>query len=212
MFALVAGLEAGAVSTEALATESGADIRPVLSEYCFECHGNDSAEGRINLEEMTGTSDFGRRFQDWEKVTRVLRERKMPPKKMPQPSDSKRKAVIQTVSNELSRFIEQHAGDPGRVIVRRLTSAEYAYTIHDLTGLEFKKLDGIVSDAASGEGFTNAGAGQFMQDSTLERYLEMAKIVADHAVIGAGPLEFYRRPGSDRARVVRNLAHSVDLP
>ena len=195
VFALVAGLEAGAVSTEALATESGADIRPVLSEYCFECHGNDSAEGRINLEEMTGTSDFGRRFQDWEKVNRVLRERKMPPKKMPQPSDSKRKAVIQTVSNELGRFIEQHAGDPGRVTVRRLTSAEYAYTIQDLTGLEFKKLDGIVSDAASGEGFTNAGAGQFMQDSTLERYLEMAKMVADHAVIGAGPLEFYTDPG-----------------
>ena len=32
-----------------------------------------------------------------------------------------------------------------------------------------------------------------MQDSTLERYLEMAKIVADHAVIGAGPLEFFMR-------------------
>ena len=34
-----------------------------------------------------------------------------------------------------------------------------------------------------------------MQDSTLERYLEMAKIVADHAVIGAGPLDFYADPG-----------------
>ena len=125
----------------------------------------------------------------------MLRERKMPPKKMPQPSDSERKAVIQTVANELNRFIEQHAGDPGRVVIRRLTSAEYAYTIQDLTGLELKALDSVVGDAASGEGFTNAGAGQFMQDSTLERYLEMAKIVADHAVIGAGPLEFYADPG-----------------
>ena len=47
-------------------------------------------------------------------------------------------AVIQTVEEELNRFIEQHAGDPGRVVMRRLTSAEYAYTIQDLTGLELK--------------------------------------------------------------------------
>ena len=34
-----------------------------------------------------------------------------------------------------------------------------------------------------------------MQDSTLERYLEAAKLVADHAVIGSGPLEFFADPG-----------------
>jgi Protein of unknown function (DUF1592)/Protein of unknown function (DUF1588)/Protein of unknown function (DUF1585)/Protein of unknown function (DUF1587)/Protein of unknown function (DUF1595) len=190
-----AGLAARPVPNQALAKESGSDIRPILSHYCFECHGKDLTEGQINLEEMTGTSDFGRRFKDWEKVDRMLRGRKMPPKKMPQPSDSERTAVIQTVANELDRFITQHAGDPGRVVVRRLTSAEYAYTIQDLTGLELNALDRFLGDAASGEGFTNSGAGQFMQDSTLERYLEMAKVVAGHAVIGAGPLEFYADPG-----------------
>jgi hypothetical protein len=34
-----------------------------------------------------------------------------------------------------------------------------------------------------------------MQDSTLERYLEAARKVAEHAVIGAGPLLFYEHPG-----------------
>ena len=34
-----------------------------------------------------------------------------------------------------------------------------------------------------------------MQDSSLERYLEAAKAVADHAVIGAGPLAFFTDPG-----------------
>ena len=29
----------------------------------------------------------------------------------------------------------------------------------------------------------------------VERYLEAAKLVADHAVIGAGPLGFYTDPG-----------------
>ena len=79
--------------------------------------------------------------------------------------------------------------------MRRLTSAEYGYTIRDLTGLDLKVAEDFVGDAVSGEGFTNSGDAQFMQDSTLERYLEAAKVVADHAVIGAGPLEFFADPG-----------------
>ena len=34
-----------------------------------------------------------------------------------------------------------------------------------------------------------------MQDATLERYLEAARTLANHAVIGAGLLSFYRAPG-----------------
>ena len=78
--------------------------------------------------------------------------------------------------------------------IRRLTSGEYAYTIHDLTGLDWK-LDGDSgTDSVGGEGFTNYGDVQFMADANLERYLENAKKVADHAVIGAGPLQFFDDP------------------
>ena len=79
--------------------------------------------------------------------------------------------------------------------IRRLTSGEYAYTIHDITGLDWK-LDGDSgTDSVGGEGFTNYGDVQFMADANLERYLENAKKVADHAVIGAGPLQFFDDPG-----------------
>src|SRR6266540_1225127 len=36
---------------------------------------------------------------------------------------------------------------------------------------------------------------KFMPQANLERYLAAAKIVANHAVIGAGPLEFFWSPG-----------------
>ena len=171
------------------------ETQAFLRRYCFDCHGNDLAEAGVNLEKMTGTPDLGRSFKDWENVIRMLRERKMPPEYMPQPGTSQRKAIIQAIDGRLGRYIEQHEGDPGPVAMRRLTSAEYAYTIRDLTGLELKVAEDFVSDAVSGEGFTNSGGAQFMQDSTLERYLEAAKIVADHAVIGSGPLEFFADPG-----------------
>ena len=79
--------------------------------------------------------------------------------------------------------------------MRRLTSAEYAYAIRDLTGVDIKVGVDASSDAVGGEGFANFGDVQFVQDASVERYLEAAKQVADHAVIGAGPLDFYADPG-----------------
>jgi hypothetical protein len=175
--------------------EPASGLRSLLGEYCIDCHGSFQAEARIDLQAMTAVPDFGRNFKVWEKVVRVLRGRKMPPKDMPQPSVEQREAIARAIRAGLDRFSEEHAGDPGPVAIRRLTSAEYAYTIRDLTGLDLKVADDFVSDAVAGEGFTNAGDGQFMQDSTLERYLEAAKVVADHAVIGAGPLTFFADPG-----------------
>ena len=91
--------------------------------------------------------------------------------------------------------MKKHAGDPGRVTVRRLTSGEYGYSIQDLTGLDLKVEHDLVSDEVGGEGFSNFGDVQFIQDAGMERYLEAAKRVADHAVIGAGPIQFFADPG-----------------
>ncbi|MEZ6061780.1 MAG: DUF1592 domain-containing protein [Planctomycetaceae bacterium] len=179
---------------------AGNDMPATLADsfrtYCFDCHGSELAEGRLNLEAITQDADFGLSFRDWDRVIRVLREQSMPPAEMPQPTAQERTSLADAVSAGIDVFIRDHAGDPGPVLMRRLTSAEYAYTILDLTGLEHDAARGFVSDAVGGEGFTNVGSAQFMQDSTLERYLESAKIVASHAVIGSGPLFFYEHPGT----------------
>lgn len=80
--------------------------------------------------------------------------------------------------------------------VRRLTSGEYTYAIRDLTGLDLKVGIDASSDSVGGEGFTNFGDVQFMQDASVERYLEAAKQVADHAIIGAGPCSFFPTPAA----------------
>jgi hypothetical protein len=95
----------------------------------------------------------------------------------------------------LDEYARKHAGDPGRVTVRRLTSAEYAYTISDLTGLDLKMDAEFAGDAVGGEGFANFGDVQFIDSANLERYLDAAKRIAEHAVIGAGPLQFFDDPG-----------------
>ncbi|HEX4951254.1 MAG TPA: DUF1592 domain-containing protein [Blastocatellia bacterium] len=166
-----------------------------LKQYCVQCHTGAKAKAGVKLDEMLGEASFGENFQQWEKVATVLAEKSMPPKAMPQPSDEERNQVITWIRGELSAYAKKHDGEPGRVTVRRLTSGEYAYTIKDLTGVDLNVGIDSSSDAVGGEGFTNFGDVQFMQDANLERYLAAAKTVAEHAVIGAGPLTFFDQPG-----------------
>jgi hypothetical protein len=149
----------------------------------------------VSLQELTAEPSVGESFQQWEKVAAMLERSTMPPEGMPQPTAFERREAVNWIRTELDQFVEQHAGDPGRVTLRRLTSGEYAYTIRDLTGLDLNVESEVPADSVGGEGFTNFGDVQFMQDANLERYLETAKRIASHAVIGSGPLGFYSDPG-----------------
>lgn len=179
-------------AADATATSASATFK----QYCFQCHGKAAQMAGMNLESLTAQASVGDSFQHWTKVAEALETHRMPPKGMPQPPEEQRQAAVNWIRAELNAYAKKHDGDPGRVTVRRLTSGEYAYSIYDLTHAEIENT-GIdaSSDSVGGEGFTNFGDVQFMQDQNLERYLEAAKRVADHAVIGAGPLEFFDDPG-----------------
>lgn len=185
-FLFCAGLHAADVT---------AASKAVFQQYCFQCHGDKgNPMGGVSLSKLTA-SPVGDYFQTWQKVSAVLDEGRMPPKGLPQPSDDQRHLALSWVRAELTSFANKNAGDPGRVTVRRLTSGEYGYSIHDLTGLDLDLGRDSANDSVGGEGFMNFGDVQFMQDANLERYLETAKLVADHAVIGSGPVQFFEHPG-----------------
>ncbi len=175
--------------------QSSSYAAAIFKQYCFQCHGLTAPKAGVSLARLVAQGSVGESFQEWEKVAAVLEQKTMPPKTMPQPSDAERAQAIAWIRAALRSYAEKHDGDPGQVTVRRLTSGEYAYTIKDLTGLDLNVGIDSASDSVGGEGFTNFGDVQFMQDANLERYLGAAKIVADHAVIGSGPLEFYSHPG-----------------
>ncbi len=183
------------VAQTLVAAPSREAAEAVFQQSCHACHGDAAAMGGVSLTKLGAEASMGPGFQQWEKVIDVLESGRMPPEGAPQPSAAERADAASWVRAGLDAYAREHAGDPGRVTVRRLTSGEYAYVIRDLTGVDIDLGPGFVSDAVGGEGFTSFGDVQFMQDSSFERYLEAAKTVADHAVIGAGPLGFYRDPG-----------------
>jgi hypothetical protein len=170
-----------------------------FKEYCFECHGTDKPKAELSIERLVAQSSrtsMGESWQAWERIAEKLESGEMPPKEATLfPSDDERAAAAKWVRTSLKTYETEHAGDPGHVTVRRLTSAEYAYAIRDLTGIDVKVGIDASSDSVGGEGFANFGDVQFVQDQSVERYLEAAKQIADHAVIGAGPLGFYGDTG-----------------
>jgi hypothetical protein len=167
-----------------------------FQKYCFECHGTKKPEAGLSIEKLVKGFSIGEHWQQWEKVAEMLETGMMPPIEADeQPADEERAATASWIRDSLKSYETDHAGEPGHVTVRRLTTAEYDYALQDLTGIDVKVAIDTSGDSVGGEGFANFGDVQFVQDQSVERYLEAAKLVADHAVIGAGPLEFYPDPG-----------------
>ena len=172
----------------------------IFQEYCFECHSTKEPAADLSIERLIGQSSrssIGAHWQDWERIMEMLESRKMPPEDEATvfPSDEERKTAAAWIRASLKAYEDEYGGDPGRVTVRRLTSAEYAYAVRDLTGIDVKVGIDASSDSVGGEGFANFGDVQFVQDANVEQYLEAAKQIADHAIVGAGPLEFYADTG-----------------
>ncbi|HEU5022787.1 MAG TPA: DUF1587 domain-containing protein, partial [Bryobacteraceae bacterium] len=177
----------------AAATPATPDL---FAQFCFPCHSGDAPKAGINIEKLaTNQISLGEGFQTWTRIAAALEGHVMPPSIMPQPEEKDRAAAAAWIHTRLNSYAKKHDGDPGKVTIRRLTSGEYAYSILDLTGVNIETGIDASSDSVGGEGFSNFGDVQFMQDANLQHYLDAAKVVADHAVIGAGPLQFFTDPG-----------------
>jgi hypothetical protein len=161
-----------------------ANVRPLLQRYCFECHADDTTEADIDLAAFSSVGDARKQTKVWQKVRRMLDTRQMPPKEAEQPADADRAELQIWVRSFLAREAQAHAGDPGPVVLRRLNNAEYNYTVRDLTGIDsLDPTHEFPIDGAAGEGFTNTGSALGMSPALIEKYLDAAKQVADHAVL-----------------------------
>src|SRR5206468_2889869 len=86
------------------------------------------------------------------------------------------------------------AGDPGPVPARRLSNAEYNYTIRDLTGVDMRPAREFPVDPANQAGFDNSGESLAMSPALLNKYLLAARDVADHMFLNASGFDFAPHP------------------
>lgn len=159
-------------------------VRPLLEQYCSECHAGDVTEADIDLGAFATLEDVQQQSQVWLKVRTILDSGEMPPKDSPQPNDAERRVLQSWVRSFLAREAEASAGDPGPIVLRRLNNEEYNYTVRDLTGVEsLNPTREFPVDGAAGEGFINTGSAQSISPAFVTKYLDAAKQVAAHVVL-----------------------------
>ncbi|MFA6543216.1 MAG: DUF1592 domain-containing protein [Limisphaerales bacterium] len=167
------------------------EIRPLLNEFCVKCHSTRAHKGDLDLERFKSPGLVKRDPMVWQQVGEQLELGEMPPKDKPQLSSAQKSMLVAWVRGTLGDIALARAGDPGPVVLRRLSNAEYTYTLRDLTGVE--SLDPAREfpvDGAAGEGFSNTGAALVMSPALLTKYLDAAKDLAGHAVLLPDGLAF----------------------
>jgi hypothetical protein len=133
----------------------------------------------------------GEAFRQCEHVVTFLEKKDMPPADAPrQPPAAERAAIVRAIHDVLQSEARRVAGDPGTVLPRRLTNAEYNYTVRDLTGVDIRPADSFPVDPASGEGFSNTGEALAISPGLFKKQYAAAQYVADHLLLTPTGLRF----------------------
>lgn len=159
-------------------------MQPFTQKYCLGCHSTAAKKGSLDLQRFRSAADVRRDVKVWQQTIEMLETGEMPPKGKPQPTAEQRNSAIRWIRRFLDHEARSSKDDPGPSPLRRLSNAEYDYTILDLTGVDLKPTREFPPDGAGGEGFTNAAESLSDVSPTLfTKYLNAAKEIADHAVL-----------------------------
>lgn len=162
------------------ATHFNKDIKPILAQYCSDCHADGEKKGGVSFDEFKSDTELVTNHDLWSKVVKNTRARLMPPgnKARPTPEEQKR---LETWIKYEAFGLDPKNPDPGRVTVRRLNRNEYRNTIRDLMGIKFNT-DVEFPPDDTGYGFDNIGDVLTLSPMLLEKYLTAAKAIVTEAV------------------------------
>lgn len=184
-----------ATSTEVeLGKKFDTEVKPFLATYCVSCHGEKNPAAQLNLRQYTTLNDVVKDHGRWALVAEKLHSGEMPPKGLKQPADGERGGLVSWVETFRKHEAAKNAGDPGMVLTRRLSNAEYNNAIRDLTGQDLRPAKEFPVDPSNSAGFDNSGESLAMSPALLNKYLQAAREVSTHAVFGMKGISFAPHP------------------
>ncbi len=162
------------------------DVRPILDEVCTRCHNEKKANAGLNLGVFMDPATIGTKRDTWELIVDKLKAEEMPPADEEPLSAHERARMVSALESAFAGEDRNLKPDPGHVPAHRLTRAEYANTIRDLLGVDFRATDEFPPDD-TGYGFDDIGDVLTVSPALMQRYLAAAEKIAARAV-GGGPL------------------------
>lgn len=193
MFAIVATRGATAPPSS-VGQQFEQTVRPFIVKYCIGCHSGQTPAAQFDLKSYTSMETVNADFPHWSLVMERLAAKEMPPKPMSPPPAEVSQKVIAWIQQVRAQQIKKFARDPGPVLVRRLSNAEYRYTIRDLTGQDMQVTREFPVDPANPAGFDNSGESLTMSPALLNKYLRAAREVADRMVLTPDTIDYAPEP------------------
>ena len=169
-------------SPETLALERrfNTEVRPLIVQHCFHCHGNGKHKGDLDLDRFANISSIQAERVVWQNISDAITFKVMPPEERPQPTEAQRQTLTQWIKDALDHVDCSGPRDPGHVPIRRLNRAEYNNTIRDLVGIDFRPADDFPADD-TGYGFDNIADVLSVSPLLTEKYLAAAEQVMEKA-------------------------------
>lgn len=185
---------AARVAPQQLASGFDSTVHPFIKTYCTDCHSGENPEAELDLGSATlasVTKDPAR----WHQILERVESGEMPPADAQAwPTEDQRRLVVDWLGAMHDFQVQRNAGDPGIVLARRLSNAEYDYTIRDLTGVDIRPTKEFPVDPANEAGFDNSGESLAMSPALVQKYVDAARHVADHLVFAPDGLRFAPYP------------------
>ncbi len=183
-----------AAATSGLDRQFEQSVRPFVAKYCVGCHSGQTPAAQFDLKAYTTMDMVTRDYPRWALVMERMTAKEMPPKPVPSPPEEASRHVIDWIQAVRAEQVKKSAGDPGLVLARRLSNAEYNYTVRDLTGRDLQPTREFPVDPANPAGFDNSGESLTMSPALLNKYLQAARGVADHMVLSPDAIDFAPYP------------------
>jgi hypothetical protein len=156
------------------------DIEPLLTKYCYECHGEGAKKGSVGFDQFETDEQLIAQKELWLKALKNVRAGVMPPANKPRPTEQEAAKLGQWIKYQ-AFAIDPEMPDPGRVTLRRLNRVEYQNTIRDLMGVEFRADEEFPPDD-TGYGFDNIADVLTVSPLLLEKYMQAAEVIVSQAV------------------------------
>jgi hypothetical protein len=169
-------------------------VRPFLIRYCIGCHSGNTPAAQFDLRQYTSVAVVVRDYAHWDLLLQKLASMDMPPKEVRQPPQEARRAVVDWIQTMRATEARRNAGDPGLVLARRLSNAEYNYTVRDLTGVDMRPAREFPVDPANPAGFDNSGESLTMSPALMSKYLQAAREISNHMVLNLDGFAFAPHP------------------
>jgi mono/diheme cytochrome c family protein len=165
-------------------------VQPFFQQHCIKCHGAETAEGELRLDNLA--ADFLHRpaADHWVEVLDRLNLGEMPPEDEERPTAEQLTRITDWITSELTQARARSQASDGRVLLRRMTRLEYANTVRDLLQVQFVEGEGPLEQLppdGSIAGFDRVSKALLVDPSLMEAYLAVAQQVVDQAIVFRPP-------------------------